>query len=116
MLAVLDCRQDQILRNPGAADQFHYDIDIGPPHQRKCVIGNFGAISNQFACPDEILVGNRLDQDAAARSSADLLLIAAQNRKSAAAHGTDAQEAHMNGFHRNSFLNENAVMKKPSLK
>ena len=116
VLAVFDSGQDQIFRNPGAADQFHNDIDIGSAHQCEGVVGRLGAVANQFSRPFEILVGNGLDQDAAACTTANLLLIASQDRKSAAAHGANAEQADVNGFHRNSFLNENAVMKKSSLK
>ena len=72
--------------------------------------------ADQRASAGQVLVGDHFDLDAASGAAADLFLVAAQDSESAAADGTDAEQADLNRLHWNSFLNENAVMKKPSRK
>jgi len=99
VFTVVDGREDQVLCNAGAANQFHHDIDIWPLYQRECIVGCFGSIANELARPDDVRVGDRLDQDSTASPPADLLLITAQDCKSAPAHGADTQQADLHGLH-----------------
>ncbi len=77
VLAVADGRQNQVLRDFGAPDQFDHDVDIWVAYHLECVIGNLGGIANQLARPAQVLVGDHLDDDSATGPPGNLFLVAA---------------------------------------
>ena len=117
VLAVLDRLQDQILRDLGAADQLDHDVDVGIAHDRERIGGHLGGAADDALGALQILVRDDLKRDGAAGAAGDFFLIAAQDRKRAAAYGADAQQADVDGSHHlNSLRNENEGMTKPSRK
>jgi hypothetical protein len=116
MLAVVDRRQNQVLRDLGAADQFDHDVDIGVAYYLVGVISNFGGIADQLARPANVLVRDHPDDDVPAGTPGDLFLVAAEHGERSATHGADAEQAYVHRFHEKSFLNEKEVMKNPSRK
>ena len=117
VLAVLDRREHQILRHRRAADQFDHDVDVRIADHRERVVRHLGRVADERARTGQILVGDhrRSTMPRPARRS-DLLLVPAQHVERAAADRADAEQTHVDRFHLNSFLKENAVMTKPSRK
>jgi len=99
MLAVVDRRQNQVLRDFSASDQFDHDIDVGMAHHFGRVIGDLGGVTDQFACPAEVLVGDHFDDDSAASPPGDFFLVAAKHGERPASDGADAEQAHVYRFH-----------------
>ena len=114
MLAILDGLEHQFLGHAIAADQFDDDIDVRIGHHGKGVVGNLHLPRCHPIGQLEILVGHRRDPDGAARPSGDFFFIARENGKRAAADGTDAEQAYVDGFHFNGFLKLNAGIENPA--
>jgi len=91
--------QHQGLGNAVAADQLDDDVDLGvgndlagvAHHSHSLAHGGFGA--------GHVEVGHHGDFNATARTAGDFFLVAFEHIERAAAHGTDAEQANLNGFH-----------------
>ena len=99
MLAVLDRREDQILGNCVPADQLDHDVDLGIAHDGKRVIRDLRRAVDEAARLLHIPIGDRADQDLAARAARDLSLIAGEHGEGAAADGADAEQSCVDGSH-----------------
>jgi len=99
VLAVRDGLQNEFLGDGIAADQFDHDIDVRVRDHAVGIGGQARLAAGDFLRPCLVLVRHRGDHDAAAGAAGDFLLVARQHVPGAAAHGANAQQAHVDRFH-----------------
>ncbi len=100
VLAVLDGLENQVARDPGAADQLDDDVDVGSAHDLERVVGDDRRARRPLPRTfSRSLSATILIRMRAACAAADLFLVALQHREGAAAYGADAEQPHVDGSH-----------------
>ena len=99
VLAGLDRVHHQHARDAIAADQLDDDVDLGMRDHLAAIGHDLHLVADDAAGALGVQVGNHRDLDAATGAPADLFLISPQHVERAAAHGADAEQADLDGFH-----------------
>ena len=101
MLAGVDGFEHQRAGDAVAADQLDDDVDLGIGDDLARIGDDAGAVADDLAGALDVQVRHHRDLDAAARTAADLFLVASEHVEGAATDSTDAQQADLDGFHAN---------------
>jgi len=102
MLAGRDGLEHELPGDAVAADQLDHDVDVGIGDDLARVADHLDAVAGHFAGARGVEVGHHGDLDAAAGAALDFLLVALEHLEGAAADRACAEQAYLDGFHRES--------------